>query len=155
YNRSKIMGDELVSEFARRTGLPTTIVRPGTIFGPRSKDWVVELCRQIKLRRALTIDGGCVPAGLVYVDDVIDGMIRLAGNPSTVGRAFNIVDPDIFSWREYFCVIADAIGEDGPTLNLGSRTAAAIATANEFLWRALGRRERPLLTRHLVFLLSR
>jgi len=155
YNRSKMMGDQLVSDFSRRTGLPVTTVRPATIFGPRSKDWVLELCHQLILRRAITIDGGHAPAGLVYVDDVADAMIQLANNPSTIGQAFNIVDPEVFSWREYFSAMADAIGAPRPSIDLTGRIGMAAATLSEFVCRTMRRRNRPLITRHLIFLLSR
>src|SRR2546430_8898415 len=38
YNRSKCQGEEVVWEASRRSGLPVTVVRPATIYGPRSKD---------------------------------------------------------------------------------------------------------------------
>jgi nucleoside-diphosphate-sugar epimerase len=155
YNRSKIIGDKLALEFGSSSGLPVTVVRPATIFGPRSKDWVVELGRLLRHRQVLTINGGRTSAGLVYVDDVAETMIRLADARSAVGKAYNVVDPQPVTWRHYFNFIADGIGVPRPWINLNSRIAMAIAKGNETLYRWLKMEQRPLLTRHVVLLLCR
>ena len=45
YNRTKIQGEEAVWRAHREHGLPVTVVRPATIYGPRGKDFVVEMPR--------------------------------------------------------------------------------------------------------------
>ena len=155
YNRSKGAGDRLALDFGRRTGLPVTVVRPATIFGPRSKDWVDELARLLIARRALTIAGGRSLAGLVYVDDVADAMTSLAHVSSAVGEAFNIVDPTPVTWRSYFDAIADAVGAPRARLDVGPRTAMMLGALCELAYQLMRVRSRPLFTRHVVYLLSR
>lgn len=155
YNSSKLLGDQLALGFGQRTGLPVTVVRPGTIFGPRSQNWVLEVCRLLVRRRVVLIDGGRTSAGLVYVDDVVNAMIRLAETPSALGYAFNIGDPKPVSWRSYFDLMAEIVDAPRPWLNLNSRMGYSIATLHELAYRWLGQRERPLFTRHVVLVLSR
>jgi polyketide synthase len=155
YNRSKVTGDALALRFCRETGLPVTVVRPATIFGPGSKDWVVELSALLEAGWAVTIAGGAVPAGLVYVDDVAEAMIALAGKPAANGEAYNIVDPHAVTWRGYFDRLADGLGVARPRLDLGARTAYGLGLLCETAYRALGMSSRPLFTRHVVRLLSR
>jgi polyketide synthase len=155
YNRSKGLGDALALRFGRDTGLPVTVVRPATIFGPGSKDWVVELSALLKAGWVVTIAGGAVPAGLVYVDDVAEAMIALAGNPTASGETYNIVDPQAMTWRAYFDRLADGLGVARPRLDLGARTAYGLGFLCETAFRALRISSRPLFTRHVVRLLSR
>ncbi|MBV9522893.1 MAG: NAD-dependent epimerase/dehydratase family protein, partial [Alphaproteobacteria bacterium] len=155
YNRSKGEGDRLSLAFSRRTGLPVTIVRPATIFGPRSKDWVVELSRLLVKGHALTLGGGHTPAGLVYVDDVATAMIALADLPAAAGEAYNVVDPSPVTWRAYFDRIADALGVARPQRDLGPRAAMMLAHLCEGAYRCAGIGTRPLFTRHVVLLMSR
>ncbi|MBV8535859.1 MAG: NAD-dependent epimerase/dehydratase family protein [Alphaproteobacteria bacterium] len=155
YNRSKGLGDRLVLDFQKTTGLPVTVVRPATIFGPRSKDWVVELSRHLKAGRALTVAGGRSAAGLVYVDDVAHAMMDLAAIPAAAGEAYNVVDPHPITWREYFDIVADALDVPRPTLNVSQTTAWALSHICETAYRILGMTSRPLFTRHVVFLLTR
>lgn len=155
YNRSKGQGDRLALEFARRTGLPVTVVRPATIFGPRSKDWVVELGHHLRAGRAMTVDRGRIAAGLVYVDDVADAMTRLAAMPSAAGEAFNIVDAEPMSWRQYFDYLADALGVARARIDIPATAALGLALVSEAAYRALRIKSRPLVTRHVVLTLSR
>jgi nucleoside-diphosphate-sugar epimerase len=155
YNRSKGLGDELSLDFQKATGLPVTVVRPATIFGPRSKDWVVELSRHLKAGRALTVAGGHSAAGLVYVDDVVQAMTSLAKNPTADGEAYNVVDPHSMTWRTYFDVVADALGVPRARLNVSRGTAMAVSHICEAAYRLLGMTSRPLFTRHVVYLLTR
>ena len=48
YNRSKLLGEQAVLECHKTTGLPVTIVRPVTVYGPRSKDWVIEIGKLLR-----------------------------------------------------------------------------------------------------------
>jgi nucleoside-diphosphate-sugar epimerase len=155
YNRSKGLGDRLALDFQKTTGLPVTVVRPATIFGPRSKDWVVELSRHLKAGRALTVAGGRSPAGLVYVDDVVHAMTGLAETTAAAGEAYNVVDPHAMTWREYFDAVADALAVPRPRLDVGPATAWGLSHVCEAAYRILGMRSRPLFTRHVVFLLTR
>jgi nucleoside-diphosphate-sugar epimerase len=155
YNRSKGEGDRLALAFHRRTGLPVTVVRPATIFGPRAKDWVVELGRLMIARQALTVSGGTTPAGLVFVDDVARAMIGLARAPRAIGEAYNIVDPESLSWRAYFDQFADALGVRRPRLDMGRIPALAACYVCEAVYRLLGLKSRPLFTRHLLLLMTR
>jgi nucleoside-diphosphate-sugar epimerase len=155
YNRSKGLGDDLVLDFHRRTGLPVTLVRPATIFGPRSKDWVIELSRLLIAGRAVTVGGGRAPAGLVYVDDVADVMARLAATDNAVGEAYNVVDPTPIGWRDYFDRIADALGIAGPRLDIPDMVGFGLAHLSEAIYRLLRVESRPLFTRHVALLLTR
>ena len=47
YNRTKVMGEKLVWD-AGLAGMPITIFRPATIYGPRSKDFVAEVAKLLK-----------------------------------------------------------------------------------------------------------
>jgi polyketide synthase len=155
YNRSKGLGDTLALRFCRETGLPVTVVRPATIFGPHSKDWVVELSALLRSGWVVTIGGGAVPAGLVYVDDVVDAMLSLAENGAAIGEAYNVVDPSCLTWRDYFDALADGLGVARPRLDIGPMTAYGLGALCEAVYRAIGIASRPLFTRHVVRLLSR
>jgi nucleoside-diphosphate-sugar epimerase len=155
YNRSKGEGDRRALDFHRRSGLPVTVVRPATIFGPRAKDWVVELSRLLISRQALTVSGGNSSAGLVYVDDVALAMIHLAKDPAANGEAYNIVDPQSLGWRAYFNQFADALGVRRPWLDMGRVPALAACYLFETLYSLVGAKSRPLFTRHLLLLMTR
>ena len=58
YNRTKGVGEALVWDAARKHGLPVTVVRPATIYGPRGKDFTQEIATMLRQRMMATIDKG-------------------------------------------------------------------------------------------------
>jgi nucleoside-diphosphate-sugar epimerase len=101
-----------------------------------------------------TLSGGRTHAGLVYVDDVALAMMSLAEKGGG-GDAYNVVDPEPISWRDYFAVLCAAMDIAPPRLDIPAGVAMGVARCSEALWRALRRETRPLFTRHVACVMSR
>jgi nucleoside-diphosphate-sugar epimerase len=155
YNRSKLFGEQVVQQTAESNGVPYTIVRPATVYGPRSKDIVATLAELLLTKRMVYIGNGEVPAGLLYVENAVDAMIAACAAETAAGKTYNLRDPEPTTWKEYIEALADGIGAKPPSVNLPSPVALGLATAAEKLYTALRVRSRPPLTRHLVYLLAR
>ena len=155
YNRTKIQGENEVWRAHREQGLPVTVVRPATIYGPRGKDFVVEIANMLRQGMMLLIDGGRARGGFTYVDNVAQAMMQAAESPATVGRALQHqrwyghyvarlhVCAGGCAWLSAAMVIASLHGGDGGGGNDGDAV------------RVTGLAGRPLLTRHAVYLLAR
>ena len=155
YNRTKVQGEHAVWQAHREHGLPITIVRPSTIYGPRGKAFVTDFEELLRQRLMLLVDGGRARGGFTYVDNTAQAMMDAAASAATVGRAYNLIDSTDVSWRGYTAALADALGYKRPWLQLGFAPAMAAAYAMEAPFRALPLPGRPLLTRHAVYLLGR
>lgn len=154
YNRTKIQAEEAVWRAHRETGLPVTVLRPATIYGPRGKDFVVEVATLLRQRWMLLIDGGSAPGGFTYVDHVAQAMMGAAASPVTLGRAYNICDETGTTWREYTRALAAALGYPPPWLSLPLPVAMALGRGMEIPYAMLKISSRPLLTRHATHLLG-
>jgi nucleoside-diphosphate-sugar epimerase len=154
YNRTKIQGEEAVWRAHREHGLPVTVLRPATIYGPRGKDFVVEIAKLLRQRLMLMIDGGRARGGFTYVDNVAQAMIDAAASSKTLGRVYNISDGTGTTWREYTNALADALGYPRPRLSLPFPVAMAMGATMEAPFGLLKLQNRPLLTRHAVHLLG-
>lgn len=155
YNRTKIQGEEAVWQAHRELRLPVTVVRPATILGPRSKDFVAEVAKLLRQRLMLLIDGGRAAGGFTYVDNVAQAMMDAAASPVTLGHAYNICDETGTTWREYVDTLADALGYRRPWLSLPFAIAMAAGRTMEVPYDWLKLSSRPLLTRHATYLLGR
>ena len=153
YGDSKALGEEVAWE-AHERGLPLTVVRPATIWGPRSLPFVVEMVELIEQGLMLHIGGGRTDAGLAYVDNVVDALVLAATEQAALGRTYNVHDGAGTTWREYNATLAAAVGRRKPWLSVPRRPAYAIAWMLEQVWGALGVRDRPLLSRVAVELLG-
>jgi oxidoreductase len=154
YNRTKIQGEEAVWWAHREHGLPVTVVRPATIYGPRGKDFVVEIAKLLRQRLMMLIDHGRARGGFTYVDNVAEAMMLGAASANAVGRAYNVCDETGTTWREYTDALADALGYRRPHLAIPFPAAMALGRAMEVPHGLLKLSGRPLLTRHAVHLLG-
>lgn len=155
YNQTKGHGERLVWEAHQQHGLPITIVRPATIFGPRGKDFTQEVATMLRLRMMATIDGGTAFGGFTYVDNVVVAMLSAASGANCMGRAYNISDGTGASWLDYLRLFARQLNLPLPWIDLSFATAIQAASIFEFAHRTLRLSGRPPLTRHAVYLLSR
>jgi nucleoside-diphosphate-sugar epimerase/predicted dehydrogenase len=93
YTRSKLAADQAVLEHARRHLSPRIVVlRPGTIYGPGASVPVGRFQLPSSSQRPLVVGGPDVPTGLVYVDDVVEGMLAAARSGVPTGSVYNLVD---------------------------------------------------------------
>lgn len=154
YNQTKRLGELAVWKAHHDHGLPITILRPATIYGPRGKDFTVEIATLLRQRLMATIDHGSAPGGFAYVDNVANAILEASTHPATLGEAFNLADGTHATWSDYLKLFSEALGTKLPWINLSLGTATALARSFEGPWRLFGLTSRPLLTRHAVLLLA-
>ncbi len=153
YNRTKMQGERAVWGYAEK-GLPVTVVRPATIYGPRGKDFVVEIAKMLRQRMMLLVDGGREQGGFCYVDNVACAMMTVCSRSETVGEVYNISDGTGVTWKQYIAALAEGLGLQEPWIDLPFRAARALGAASEAVHARLRLPGRPLLTRHAVHLLG-
>jgi oxidoreductase len=156
YNRTKILGEKAVWRAAQEDGLPVTVVRPATIYGPRGKAFVTDIAELLRQGLMAYVSGGRTTGGFLYVDNAVDAMLAAAECPAALGQVYNLSDGTGANWQDYVGGLAHGLGRRRPWINLPYRAAMAVAGAMELpyhLIRALP--GRPMLTRHAVYLLGR
>ena len=107
YTQAKLQAENLVRDAVRDRGLPAVIVRPGQIFGPGAES--VPPYGTIAIGgRWMVIGSGTVKCPLVFVEDVVDGLMAAATEPDVCGLVFHLVDRTPVTQDEYIdaCVRA-------------------------------------------------
>jgi nucleoside-diphosphate-sugar epimerase len=155
YNETKCLGEAAASEAWEKAGLPVTILRPATIYGPRGTAFVTDIVRLLQDKSMALFDGGRSRGGFCYVDNVVDAMIAAATHPATIGNAYNLSDATNLTWKQYVSALADGLALKQPWIQLPSALALQVGHAMELAYKLLPLPGRPLLTRHAVLLLSR
>ncbi len=147
YGDTKIEGEKVVWEYLRKHDVPATIVRPVNIYGPRSTTFVLEIVELLKKGEMVHIGFGRQSAGLVYVTNVVDLMLRAADSDRSVGQAYNASDGSNVTWREYVDRLAAIVGVKSPRLVIPHRFAFITGWTMELIYKVLRIKTRPLLTR--------
>ncbi len=147
YGDTKIEGERLVWSYHARQKLPVTVVRPVNIYGPRSTTFVLEIAELLKNGDMMHIGTGGKPAGLAYVTNVVDIMLRAGDSENSVGQAYNASDGSDISWRRYVDRLAEIVGASRPRVVIPRRLAYLSGWLMEKTYGTLGVKKRPLVTR--------
>jgi ornithine--oxo-acid transaminase len=153
YAQSKLEAEAEVRR-AAGAGLETVILRPSTVWGPRSSEVVGEIGAAIRGGYMLLVDGGRRIAGLVYVDNLIDATMLALCHGAAAGEAFNVTDGLPVTWRQFTDGLAAGLGAGPPRLSLPYALASGVGRGLEEGYRALRRathlRTPALLSRQAV-----
>lgn len=129
YGRTKARGELVAQRAARETGVELAVVRPGMVYGPGSRGWTVSMYKLVE-RGVPVLYGSGGHAYPVYVDDLVDMLVRCGARPEAAGEAFTCVDHSI-GWPEFFGYYARMAGRSARRVPLP--LAQVIAAAAEVL----------------------
>lgn len=92
YAIMKLMGEQLVKDYSRRTGMEYTIVRPSAVYGELDvEDRVVSKFVTMAMRgETLKIKGANEVLDFSYVEDTALGIVQSALSHNTNGKIYNI-----------------------------------------------------------------
>lgn len=124
---------------AARGGLDAVILRPATVWGPRSTEVVGQIARALRGGHMLLIDGGRRIAGLVYVENLVDAILLALRHDAASGEAFNVTDGLAVTWRQFTDGLAAGIGAARARLSIPYRPAIAIGAGLEHAYRGARR----------------
>jgi nucleoside-diphosphate-sugar epimerase len=116
-----------------------TIIRPGDVYGPGSRPWVL-----IPLETIATSNAFLLPAhgkGIlspIYIDDLVDGIVLAAGSSMAAGHIFSLTGGRGVTCEEYFSYHRRWAGKPGPPRSYSTETVTGLATLVGFVRRALG-----------------
>jgi nucleoside-diphosphate-sugar epimerase len=158
YDDTKVDSERAAFAFGRARGLEVAAVRPPIIYGPYDRNFMPRAARALQKRRFLLIDGGRAPLNVVWVDHVVDVMIRAAIHADAPGHAFNVmdeVDARPPSVAEVATTIADAIGAPKPDRSVPYAVALPLGHAALRAFQMAKAKEPPPLTPFVVKVLTR
>jgi len=116
YVDTKIASEHVVLQAHAGGELACTVVRPGDVYGPGSRPWVLMPLELIRARRFALPAMGRGRFSPVYVDDLLDGIVLAAGAPAASGQVLTLAGGTTVSTREFFSHHCRWAGRRGPLL---------------------------------------
>ena len=110
YGDSKIDAEEVITSFTEKHPLGVVILRPTFVWGPRSAYFTIAPLQQILAGTWRLVDQGIGSCHALYVDNLVDAMLRAGSSPGVDGAAFLITDDQPCSWAEFFLAYARMAG---------------------------------------------
>lgn len=138
YPDSKIAAEQVTLQAHVAGDVGATIIRPGDVYGPRSRGWTVLPVMMIRSGQMLLPAGGHGQIGPVYVDNLVDGVMLAGDSDDAVGEIFTIADGITVEIGDFFANYARMLGKPRPR-TLPTPVARTIAAAGGRIEKALGR----------------
>jgi len=156
YGQTKYESEKLVKEFQRRGKISSTIIRPVITYGP-GDTWgmVAKLISLINSNKYLTIGDGENRVHLIYIDDLIDGLMLILNNPPVWGRTYIFAGEEPITINRLVGIISVALGTRVINLHIPTWFAKLTAQSMEFLYRLLAINKEPLVTLDKIDIMCR
>ncbi len=155
YSNSKIMGEQYLWEiYHEGKGLPITMIRPPSVFGPQDRMNLIEILKLVKKGKMMLIGDGHYEGSWAYTYDIADLMLKMADDNRATGEVFNVKTGDMTA-KEGVLKIMDLLNITEKKITF---VPVWLANILECFGSAYGkvfmRKKAPLIIRHLVRLLA-
>lgn len=104
YGKSKLGGEEAVLKY--EDVIPVTIIRPPAVYGPRDRDMLVMFQM---MKKGFFFDLGKCYYSLLYVDDLVQGILLSAEKREAIGKTYFLCEGTIHTGEEIAMEISSAL----------------------------------------------
>ena len=101
YSWSKLKADQIVAEAIAKGSLPIISLRPGTIWGPGGELFTPMMGFSLGNSIFVVIGNGKFVLPFVYIDNLVDAIIRGIETQNAAGGVYNVVDDERITKRDY------------------------------------------------------
>jgi nucleoside-diphosphate-sugar epimerase len=137
YQVTKLEGERAALDFHTTGDLSVSVARPTAIYGPGDRR-LLKLFRMVRQRRFAMLGDGAVFYHMIFVDDLVSGLLLLSEHPAAAGDVFILGGPDYTTLRELVRSIAQAEGVSAPRMRLPVAPFYALGAVCEVVCRPLG-----------------
>jgi len=126
YVLTKLASEHAVLAAQASGGIEVVILRPGDVYGPGSRPWIIAPLEAIAKNQFMLPAKGEGFFRPVYVDDLIRGIDLAVRHPAAAGEIFNLSCEGYITTKEYFASHYQWLGKKGPML-VSTKVALAVS----------------------------
>jgi len=150
YAQTKLMAEQWLWDFSKKSSMEITAVRPGNVFGINDRTFLFKYIDALLRGKFAEINHGRSKTCPVYVENLVDIMMLVAASPKAVGNAYFATDGLDICWHEFNVTLAGQLGVPLPRTSLPYGPAMVVAKSYYAVHRLLGLRSEPFLTPYRV-----
>jgi nucleoside-diphosphate-sugar epimerase len=109
YNNAKVRAEGSFFAAARKHQLAGYALRPGVVYGPRSR-WIADLVAELRTGQAWLYANGDGICNSIYVDNLIHAVSCCLTAAQGANEAYLIGDAETVTWANFYHLVADSIG---------------------------------------------
>jgi nucleoside-diphosphate-sugar epimerase len=149
YQESKTEGEQLVRRYMDEHRLPVSIFRPAGIYGPGDLRFL-KLVKPIKNGRFVMIGSGKTRFHMVYIDDLVDGILLCGTKPQALGQIYILAGCDPVALNDLVKMVADILHVPPPRWRIPYAPVFMAGHLCELVFKPLGIHP-PLYRRRVSF----
>ncbi len=146
YSWAKLKADQIVLEAMTKGTLPIINLRPGTIWGPGGEIFTPIMGFSLGEKLFAVIGNGKFVLPFVYIDNLVEAIIRGIENQNAAGGVYNVVDPERVTKRDYMNRLVRRVHPRARSVYIPYCVLYAAVYVQEKLFSWMGRK--PVLTRY-------
>jgi 2-alkyl-3-oxoalkanoate reductase len=154
YPLTKAIAEREVLAANNKNGLLTVSLRPHLIWGPGDPHLVPRILDRAKKGRLARVGKGANKVDMTYIDNAVEAHIlafkRLEEGTAVAGQAYFISDDEPVNLWDWIDNLLTRLDMPPVKKNISFRTANAIGTTLEIIFRALGIKSEPPMTRFVA-----
>ena len=139
YTDTKITGEHAVLAAHAGGELDCTVIRPGDVYGPGARAWIVVPLQMMRARQFILPAHGRGIFSPIYIDDLVAGIVLAAGLPQGAGQIFNLTAGLGVTCAEFFGHHWQWLGNKRAVPSVSTGTAIALAGIGARFARLTGR----------------
>jgi 3beta-hydroxy-delta5-steroid dehydrogenase/steroid delta-isomerase len=150
YSSTKVASEQLVLAANGESGLLTSAIRPGGIYGPGERNTIIgPLMKALKQGAPLVLFGdGSSRLDYTYIDNLVDAQIRAAerlveGSP-VCGQAYFVTDDDPINAGAFSQTLIGDMELGARSIRLPGALGRALAAAGERVFQVFGKPKPPV-----------
>lgn len=151
YNDAKLEAERLVWSFHEQGLVNACVVRPANVTGPGSV-WVRDIVERFRGMFVPFIDQGRYSASLIYVDNLVSGIIPAGTLAAAGGNTYHLRDDWEVTWKRYLTDLGAIVGRR-PRFNIPFTLAWKLGAISEKALTPVG--IRPPITRLAAAVMGR
>lgn len=133
YGETKLLAENLALAFAADGRAAVTVAQPTVIYGPHAPVWTEAVLAKMRSGRVVLLEGEEGLCNAVYVDDVVDGLLRAATRDEALGEAILLSGPEPVTWRRFYQAYESMLG-GRRTISLSVDAARELARPRPRSW---------------------
>lgn len=134
YGRSKLAAEQAVTA----SGLPWTVVRPPTVYGPRDRE-VLKVFRLARWGVAPVFGNGMQELSAIHAADLADALIAAGTSEAALGRTYYACHPEVVTSAGFVRAIAASMGRRVTIVGVPPSIGRALLLVTEHGARLSGR----------------
>jgi nucleoside-diphosphate-sugar epimerase len=137
YQQSKAEGEILARDFGKNRSLPVVVFRPAGIYGPEDLRFL-KLFKAIKSGVFRMIGSGEVLYHMVYVEDLVDGILLCGASEQATGEVFILASERPYTLNSITKAIAETLGVELSSFRIPATPVYLASMLCEFACRPFG-----------------